>query len=135
ENAKRSKLEPEFELIDTGIFDADRYFDVDIEYAKSDAEDILLRLTVSNRGPEPAQIHVLPQVWFRNDWSWSPGAPKPSLEIFGQDIVVNHRKLGVYAVHLEMPDEIQFCENETNVPKLYGAESAHELYKDGFHDY
>ena len=72
--------EPEFEILDTGIFDADRYFDVDIEYAKADADDILLRLTIHNRGPEEAVIHVLPQVWFRNTWTWiSPTVRKPAL--------------------------------------------------------
>ena len=70
ENARRDRQQPEFEIIDTGIFDADRYFDVDIEYAKAGADDILLRLTINNRGPDEAAIHVLPQVWFRNTWSW-----------------------------------------------------------------
>ena len=79
ENARRDRRQPEFEIIDTGLFDDDRYFDVDIEYAKADAEDILMRLTVSNRGPEAAAIHVLPQVWFRNDWSWAVNRARPSL--------------------------------------------------------
>jgi hypothetical protein len=135
ENAKRSKQEPEFEIIDTGIFDDDRYFDVDIEYAKAGAEDILLRLTVSNRGPDQATIHVLPQVWFRNIWSWFNGVPKPSLELVGNDVVVKHEQIGIYAVHFEGPDEIKFCENETNVSRLRGGQGAGGLYKDGLHDY
>ncbi len=121
ENARRGKQDPEFEIIDTGVFDDDRYFDVDIEYAKAGAEDILLRLTVSNRGPDPAEIHVLPQAWFRNTWSWYGDGRKPALERFGQDVTVNHEKLGLYALHFDGVDEIQFCENETNVPRLRGA--------------
>ncbi|HEY3149856.1 MAG TPA: glucosidase, partial [Dongiaceae bacterium] len=103
ENARRGKQQPEFELIDTGIFDDDRYFDVDIEYAKADAEDILLRLTISNRGPEDAAVHVLPQVWFRNTWSWFVDGRKPLLERLGDNVVVNHQKLGTCAVHFEGP--------------------------------
>jgi hypothetical protein len=135
ENARRSKQQPEFEIIDTGVFDADRYFDIDIEYAKAGAEDILLRLTITNRGPDEAGIHVLPHVWFRNTWSWSTDGRKPSLERAGNEVVVNHQKLGVYAIHFDRADEIKFCENETNVPKLYGSEDRGRLYKDGFHDY
>ena len=135
ENARRDRQQPEFEIIDTGIFDDDRYFDVDIEYAKAGADDILLRLTVTNRGPEEAAIHVLPQVWFRNTWSWFTDRPKPSLERAGDDVVVKHETLGAYAIHFDRPDEIKFCENETNVAKLYGSEDTGRLYKDGFHDY
>jgi hypothetical protein len=135
ENARRDRHQPEFEIIDTGIFDADRYFDVDIEYAKAGADDILLQLTINNRGPDEAAIHVLPQVWFRNTWSWVTDGPKPSLERAGDDVVVKHEKLGAYAIHFDRPDEIKFCENETNVAKLYGSEETGHLYKDGFHDY
>jgi hypothetical protein len=135
ENARRGKQEPEFEIIDTGIFDDDRYFDVDIEYAKAGAEDILLRLTVHNRGPEEAEIHVLPSVWFRNTWSWFKDGQKPSLELAGDDVLVKHGKLGAYTVHFDKPDEIKFCENETNIAKLYGGEASGHLFKDGFHDY
>src|SRR5206468_5470759 len=78
-NGKRSRTEPEYELIDTGIFDADRYFDVFVEYAKADPEDILIRVTVHNRGPEKATIHLLPTLWFRNSWSQNPGQRKPVL--------------------------------------------------------
>jgi len=135
ENAQRSKQQPEFEIIDTGIFDDNRYFDVDIEYAKAGAEDILLRLTVNNRGPEEAVIHVLPQVWFRNTWSWFTDGRRPSLERVGNDVVVNHQKLGAYAIQFDNPDEIRFCENDTNAAKLYGADDPGHRYKDGFHDY
>jgi hypothetical protein len=135
ENARRSKQQPEFEIIDTGIFDADRYFDVDIEYAKADPEDILLRLTITNRGPEAAEIHVLPTVWFRNTWSWFVDGVRPSLERAGNNVAVKHDKLGIYAVHFDKPDDVKFCENDTNMPKLYGGGDAGHLYKDGFHDY
>src|SRR5262249_8312130 len=135
ENARRSKQQPEFEITDTGIFDDNRYFDVDIEYAKANAEDILLRLTISNRGPGEAAIHALPQVWFRNTWSWTKDGRKPSLERVRDDVVAKHERLGVYAVHFDRPDAIKFCENETNFAKLYGAEDSGRLYKDGFHDY
>jgi len=135
ENARRDRRQPEFEIIDTGIFDADRYFDVDIEYAKAGADDILLRVTVTNRGPEEAAIHVLPQVWFRNTWSWFTDRPKPSLERAGDDVVVRHVALGAYTIHFEAPDEIKFCENETNAARLYGSEETGHLCKDGFNDY
>lgn len=136
ENARRSKQQPEFEIIDTGIFDDDRYFDVDIEYAKADADDILLRLTITNRGPEDARIHALPQVWFRNDWSWYADGVKPSLDLAGRhNIVADHEKLGVHTIHFDEPDEIRFCENETNNVRLYGSEATRAFSKDGFHDY
>jgi len=109
ENARRSKQEREFEIIDTGIFDADRYFDVDIAYAKAGAEDILLRLTIHNRGPEEAGIHVLSQIWFRNTWSWFTNSRKPSLERVGDHVAVNHEKLGTYAIQFDGPDEIKFA--------------------------
>ena len=135
ENARRTRQQPEFEIIDTGIFDADRYFDVDIEYAKSATDDILMQVTVSNRGPDPAEIHVLPQLWFRNTWSWFDEGKKPSLEQVGQNILVHHPKLGEHIVHFERADQIVFCDNETNLPKLYGVKSPHGYYKDGFHEY
>jgi len=135
ENAQRDRQQPEFEIIDTGIFDDDRYFDVDVEYAKAGAEDILLRLTINNRGPDEAAIHVLPHVWFRNTWSRIVDSSKPSLERLGDDVVLTHEKLGVYAIQFDRPDEIKFCENETNVEKLNGSEKTGHLYKDGLHDY
>jgi len=135
ENARRDRTQPEFEIIDTGIFDADRYFDVDIEYAKAGADDILLRLTITNRGPDEATIHVLPQVWFRNTWSWFTDRPKPTLERVDDDVAINHETLGAYTIHFDGPDEIKFCENESNAPKLFGGVENGHLYKDGFHDY
>src|ERR1700755_898783 len=133
ENGRRDRHQPEFEIIDTGIFDADRYFDVDIEYAKAGAEDILLRLTVTNRGSEEAAIHVLPQVWFRNTWSWFTDRPKPILERVDTNVMAQHPTLGTCTIHFDGPDEIRFCENESNAPKLFGAPKTGRLYKDGFH--
>jgi hypothetical protein len=118
ENARRDKQQPEFELIDTGIFDDDRYFDVEIEYAKASTEDILLRITLHNRGPEAAEIRVLPQVWFRNTWSWSASGRKPELVRAGDDVVAQHEALGVYTAHFDGPDEVKFCENETNFARV-----------------
>ena len=135
ENARRDRHQPEFELIDTGIFDADRYFDVDIEYAKAGAEDILLRLTVTNRGSEEAAIHVLPQLWFRNTWSLAAGPARPSLERAGDAVIATHEELGIYAVQFEQPDDIKFCENESNVERLFASAPTGRPYKDGLHDY
>ena len=80
ENRRRGKDDPEFELIDTGIFDDDRYFDVIVEYAKASPEDLLIRISATNRGPEPARLRLLPTIWFRNTWSWQPNSPKPRME-------------------------------------------------------
>src|SRR5207302_13411 len=79
ENRRRDRFASEFELTDTGVFDADRYFDVQVEYAKADVEDVLIRITVTNRGPEPARIDVLPTIWFRNTWTWAPGSSRPDI--------------------------------------------------------
>ncbi|WP_422000880.1 MGH1-like glycoside hydrolase domain-containing protein [Reyranella sp.] len=135
ENARRDRRHPEFEIIETGIFDEDRYFDVEVEYAKADAEDILMRITVHNRGPDAATIHVLPQIWFRNTWSWAEGKARPGLERVGDHVAVTHEKLGPYAMHFDAPDEIRFCENDTNVTKLYGVAAPGRRFKDGLNDY
>jgi Mannosylglycerate hydrolase MGH1-like glycoside hydrolase domain len=137
ENARRrGSTAMEFELIDTGIFDDDRYFDVEIEYAKADVDDVLMRATVHNRGPEAASIHVLPQVWFRNIWSWSPGVKKPTLKDQGKGVVAaEHAALGSYTIQFEAPDRLLFCENETNFVRLFGATSGEPYRKDAFHEY
>ncbi|WP_201160232.1 MGH1-like glycoside hydrolase domain-containing protein [Rhodoplanes elegans] len=134
ENRRRGKQDPEFELIDTGVFDHDCYFDVEITYAKAGVDDVLMHITVTNRGPEPARLHVLPQIWFRNTWSWVAGSPKPSLDAVGHDAVrVVHPTLGVFTLHYEAPQALLFCENETNGPKLFGFGDPHGHYKDAFH--
>jgi len=135
ENRRRGKQQREFELIDTGLFDEDQYFDVDIEYAKADIDDILLRITATNRGPKDARLHVLPQVWFRNTWGWSDDAKKPSLRA-GNDgaIVVEHETLGGLTVHYEKPQDLLFCDNETNAPKVFGGTDVNGYFKDAFHE-
>ena len=137
ENARRrGSTAMEFELIDTGIFDEDKYFDVEIEYAKADAEDVLMRLTVHNRGPDLASIHVLPQIWFRNIWSWSQGVKRPVLqEQRGSRVRVEHEQLGVYAIAFEGPDRLLFCDTETNFARVFGVSGAHGYCKDAFHEY
>jgi hypothetical protein len=135
ENQRRSKAEPEFELIDTGVFDADRYFDVVIEYAKAAPDDVLMRITVHNRGPETAAIHVLPHIWFRNTWSWTAGAPMPemSLERAGT-IRADHPEIGSFRFDVAGSPEIYFCDNETNTPRVFGCAGRPGHFKDAIHD-
>src|SRR3954471_7111988 len=140
ENGRRGKEQPEFELLDTGIFDHDRYFDVFVEYAKAEADDLLMRVTVHNRGPETATIHILPQLWFRNNWSWSKGAAKPSLyRESTTSILAEDSELGTYRLVAEsIPGEapqLLFCENETNRRRLYGVAETNKFFKDGFDEY
>ena len=144
ENRNRSKAATELELLDTGVFDGDRYFDVFVEYAKAAPEDILVRITAHNRGRERAPLHLLPTLWFRNTWSWKGGAEaglrRPSLRFAGKEgVVAEHEKLG--RLHLgamlgegraEGP-RWMFTENETNAQRLYGAPNASPHVKDGFH--
>ena len=136
ENRRRGKDQPEFELLDTGIFDDDRYFDVFVEYAKAGPEDILMRVTVHNRGPEAAAIHLLPQFWFRNTWSWNDSA-KPSLTRTKRAAVLaRHAELGDYVLHCDGQPEILFCENETNRRRLFGLAPGRRChFKDAFHEY
>src|SRR5208282_5635819 len=100
ENANRGRDQPEFELLDTGLFDDDRYFDVFVEYAKVGPDDLLMQVTAHNRGPEAARLHLLPQFWFRNTWSWQAGSPKPALTLSGPaSVEAGHPSLGSY--HLQ----------------------------------
>ncbi len=138
ENARRGKTELEYEISDTGVFDNDEYFDIYIEYAKADEEDIMMRVTVHNRGAKDAPITALPTIAFRNTWSW--GYPdfdyKPMMNGMANRIIeVNHRKHGKFNYYLDNPDEILFCENETNFKKLYGTPNASAYPKDGINDF
>jgi hypothetical protein len=137
ENAKRSKQEREFELEHTGIFDGDRYFDVFAEYAKAAPDDTLVRITVSNRGPEAATIHVLPTLWFRNTWSWGPSVhPKPEIvQTDDQRLVAMHATLGRF--YFESAEAVPrlFTENETNVEKVFGSANSARFTKDAFHEF
>ncbi len=121
ENRRRGIGQPEFELIDSGLFDENRYFDVFVEYAQAEPGDILARITVENRGPEAAKIHLLPQLWFRNTWSWKPDAARPELTQAAPGIIrAEHPELGVYHLHADgEPAELLFCDNESNAHRLW----------------
>jgi len=135
ENRRRGKEQPEYELMDTGVFDDDRYFDVFVEYAKADVDDILMQITAHNRGHEEAPLHILPQLWFRNTWSWGYDPARPTLSADKcRCIVVNHRKLTDYYWHLDENPDLLFCDNDTNVRRLYETHEA-GYFKDAFHDY
>jgi mannosylglycerate hydrolase MGH1-like protein/glycosyl hydrolase family 63 len=135
ENRRRGKDQPEFELIDTGVFNDDRYFDVFIEYAKAGPDDILMLVSAHNRGPEAAAIHVLPQLWFRNTWAWNGGAGKPQLRAAAAGTVAaSHPELGTYSLYYDGDATPLFCENETNVQRLYGFKDTPGHFKDAFHD-
>jgi len=141
ENGRRGKLDPEYELLDTGAFDDDRYWIVEVDYAKDSPLDVLMHVRITNQGPEADTLHVLPTAWFRNTWSWDVGAPKPRLERGqGDSVHIDHPFLG----ELELvggPDPsgteptLLFCENETNTRRLYGAESGTPYPKDGIDDH
>ena len=121
-NRERPRTEPELELVDLGSFDDDRYFDVFVEYAKAEPNDILWRVHAVNRGPEPAPIHLLSHVWFRNTWSWSREAERPSLERAGAtSVALRHPEMGAWVAHFDGVPELLFCENETNFERLYGS--------------
>src|SRR5262245_59386118 len=132
-NRSRSRQEFEYELLDTGIFDDDRYFDVFVEYAKDRPDDIVIRFTVVNRGPESARLHLLPTLWFRNTWSWGKGGPKPSLREVGGRIRASHPELGDYTLAAEGTPERLFAENESNAERLWHQPNATPWVKDAFH--
>jgi hypothetical protein len=141
ENRRRTRKDREFELIDTGIFSEARYFDVVAEYAKVSPNDILIRLRISNRGPEPWTIHVLPTVWYRNGWSWGRSGegywPKPSIrQLTDTCIACEQQTLGAFTFEaLATPDRFLFTDNETNYELLFGSPNAGPYVKDGFHRY
>ena len=138
-NQKRTRSDLEYELIDTGCFDDNRYFDVFVEYAKAAAEDILIRVTVHNRGPEDASMHLLPTLWYRNTWSWVPGGIKPVMnELSGSGrptIHAAHPDLGNYYLLCEGATELLFTENETNNERLFGVPNKSPYVKDGINNY
>ena len=138
-NREAGRAGREVELLDTGVLDDDRYFDVHVDYAKADVEDILVRISVSNRGPEAAHLHLLPTLWFRNVWSWGTGAPKPRLEALrgprGEVLGVRteHPASGSFTLRADARAEWLFTENETNSRRLWGSPGASPYVKDGFH--
>jgi Glycosyl hydrolase family 63 C-terminal domain len=135
-NRRRSRTELEYELLDTGIFDDDRYFDIFVEYAKASPEDILIRITVHNRGPEAARLRLLPTLWFRNTWSWGGESSKPLLRQAGPGrIQASHHDLGDYWLFCDGAAEFLFTENESNAQRLWGQPNASPYVKDAFHAY
>jgi hypothetical protein len=136
ENHHRTKSDPEFELLDTGVFKGDRYFDVFVEYAKADWDDLCIRITAANRGPEAAEIHLLPTLWFRNTWSWAQ-KPKPALSLNKSMgfILAQENELGEYRLQFQEGGTPLFTENETNVERLFGAKNTSPYVKDAFHHY
>ncbi|MEY2411334.1 MAG: hypothetical protein QOF48_4004, partial [Verrucomicrobiota bacterium] len=136
ENGRRTRGQTEFELLDSGIFDDDRYFDVTVEYAKAGPDDILMKVTAHNRGPEEASIHLLPTIWFRNTWSWQAGASRPALTLMpGREIGVDHAELGSYQLFCDGHPKHLFTENDTNPRRHPGQAGGTGFYKDAFHDY
>ncbi len=139
-NWQRTRLEMEYELLDTGVFDQDRYFDVLVEYAKAAPEDLLIQITVANRGPAEATVHVLPTLWYRNTWSWSQGAPRPVLKQVKENtglalINATHPELGERFLACEGKATLLFTENETNNERLFGSPNPTPYVKDAFNNY
>jgi len=134
-NRGRTREEFEYELLDTGIFDDDRYFDVFVEYAKEGPDDVLIRVSVHNRGPEAARLQLLPTLWFRNTWSWGDEAVKPVLSEHDGAIVAAHPELGEYTLSCSGAPQLLFTENETNARKLWGQPNPTPYVKDAFHRY
>jgi hypothetical protein len=134
-NQRRTRADPEFELIDTGVFDQDRYFDIFTEYAKADPNDVLIRVTVVNRGPEPATLHLLPTLWFRNTWLWRPDFIKPTLRRSGNMILAEEETLGSFQFTWEGDPPLLFTENQTNTRALWNWGDPAALTKDAFQRY
>jgi hypothetical protein len=144
ENARRGKGEPEYELADAGAFDGGRYFDVQAEYAKAAPDDVLARITVRNRGPARAPLHLLPTLWFRNTWSWGGHGenfpPRPEIVLHGSTLRATHSTLGVFSLAADVVDGAPepvplFTDNETNFARVFGVPNAQPYVKDAFHEY
>jgi hypothetical protein len=136
ENRRRTRSDPEFELMDTGLFHEDKYFDVFIEYAKADMEDILIRITVHNRNRNAAPLNILPTAWFRNTWSWGQDDYKPTMFSSNEgNILIAHHEIGDYTLYGDDMDLGLFCDNETNYHKLYGADNRSQYVKDGIQEW
>jgi hypothetical protein len=135
ENRRRTAQEPEFELVDTGVFDDQRYFDVEIEYAKGGIDDILMQLTVYNRGPDAAPLRLIPQLWARNTWTWHPGTAKPRLAAGGNNAIgIEHPHLPPMRLVCDGSPELLFCDNESNAHRLWGCERS-GYPKDAINDF
>ena len=147
ENLKRTRQEPEYELLDTGIFDENQYFDITTEYAKNSPEDILIRISVSNRGPQEASLHLLPTLWFRNTWSWN-NSVRPSLSVMSSPnvsvgdpnttvsiIQASHAELGDYFLYCQGAGELLFTDNDTDTAKIFGVPNKSPYVKDSINEY
>jgi hypothetical protein len=141
ENRRRGKNDDEYELVDTGIFNENRYFDVFIEYAKADPDDILMRVRAVNRGPEAATLHLLPTLWFRNVWAWGNSTYRPTLTKLGEAVPsaavvkAQHQMVGEFYFYCDASPELLFTENETNSMRLWNVPSAYGYVKDGINDW
>jgi Glycosyl hydrolase family 63 C-terminal domain len=133
-NRGRSRTEPEYELLDTGVFDQDRYFDVFVEYVKESPEDLLIQVTVHNRGPETAELHVLPTLWFRNEWSWGGVAERPVLQRVGNAVKAVAPTLGERYLYCDGDAPLLFTENETNTQRIFGVPNRSPYVKDGINN-
>src|SRR5580698_3996813 len=138
-NARRGRGDMEYELLDTGVFNDDRYFDVFVEYTKKSPTDILIQISLCNRGQDPALLNVLPTLWFRNFWSWWPDLPKPSLQKFAgggsTGVAASDSEIGGYVLHCENNPPLLFTENETNNERLFGSPNASRYVKDGINNF
>ena len=135
ENRRRGRDEPEFELLDTGVFDHDRYWEITADYAKAGVDEILVRITVRNAGPDRAQIDVLPTLWFRNTWAWGGDERVPSIREDDGALVAEHWELGRMFLATEGAPEMLFCDNETNTERLWGVPGRSRFPKDGINDH
>ncbi len=137
-NRERGRDQPEYELLDTGVFDQDRYFDVLLEYAKAAPEDLLIRITAINRGDQDAVLDVLPTIWFRNTWSWTEGEPRPVLRLCNASSTVieaSHHQIGEFHLHAADSPQVLFTENETNRQRVFGQPNSSSYTKDGVDAY
>jgi hypothetical protein len=136
----RGLHDPELELLDTGVFDGDRYWSVDVTYAKASPTELLMRIELENHGPDEATLHVLPTLWFRNTWSWADGSPRPRISTDGSALAVGEHRLSGYRLDgAPGPDgsqpETLFCENESNAPRVFGSDATTPFPKDGINDH
>jgi hypothetical protein len=135
ENARRSRSEPEYELLDTGIFERARYWEITADYAKADPEDILIKISVRNAGPESAELDLIPTLWFRNTWAWGLDDRVPTIRADNGGLVAEHHDLGRRTLHSDRSPQLLFCDNETNTMLLWGVAGRSQFPKDGINDY
>lgn len=136
ENESRTRAQDEYDLIDTGIFDNNKFFDISVEYAKNAEEDILIRINVVNKYHENKELVVLPTAWFRNTWSWDTNSSKPSaFLVTDNEIRYAHNEFGTYNLYLDQHPELLFCENETNYKRVFGIDNGKQFFKDGINNY